>query len=290
MFTLTFLGTCATQPFVKRSASAIYFEFQGLKLLLDAGENVTRQILKFKKTPDIDAIFITHLHGDHFYGLFGLIDTLNKNNRERDLFIYGPSSILKIKELIEVMNKKLSFLVYFIPLNKMETVTLGTLTVTAYPMLHSVLNYGYHLVYKKGPTLDKTLIEKAGLKPGTWCKEILVNGQVVIDNTTYPLSTFLKTDTRVIDVFYSGDTFFKADLLPPTCKCIIHQCTYYDEIVKSKKRLHTSYTQIAKYAKAKPQSTIYLTHISEALHAQLGNFSVLPNTNFVYDGYRLFLK
>ncbi len=82
-----FWGTAATPPYNARNASAILFKYKKLNILLDCGEHATKTLLRYRESLNIDMIFITHIHGDHIYGLFGLIDTFNKNNRTRPLYI-----------------------------------------------------------------------------------------------------------------------------------------------------------------------------------------------------------
>ena len=110
---IRFLGTAATQPYNKRCASGIMYHHNGINILLDCGEGITRQILIYCEAISVDAIFITHFHGDHWYGIFGLLDTLNKNNRTEPLNLYGPK--IPFNARVMVLEKSYSYKINFIP-------------------------------------------------------------------------------------------------------------------------------------------------------------------------------
>jgi len=94
---ITFLGTGGSWPTVKRNVSAIAIKRGGEILLFDCGEGTQRQIQKSKLSyMQISKIFITHYHGDHFLGLPGLIQTMQLNDREEPLYIYGPRGLRKL--------------------------------------------------------------------------------------------------------------------------------------------------------------------------------------------------
>ena len=93
---LTFLGTSGAIPTKERNQSGIHLKFLSNNILFDCGEGTQRQLFKASISPmKINTIFISHVHGDHLLGLGGLIQTMNFNNRTKDLHIYGPKEIKK---------------------------------------------------------------------------------------------------------------------------------------------------------------------------------------------------
>ena len=91
MFEVTFLGTSAAVPTIQRNLLAIAVRRDGDIFLLDCAEGTQRQMMKFGLSyMKVKAIFITHLHLDHFLGVFGLVETMRMNGRKDKLAIYGP--------------------------------------------------------------------------------------------------------------------------------------------------------------------------------------------------------
>ena len=104
MMKLTILGSCSAYPTIKRFTSSQILENNGKSYLIDCGEGTQIQLRKNKiKFNTIEHIFISHLHGDHYFGLPGLILTFNLLGREKPLKIYGPEGI---KEIITFLMKK----------------------------------------------------------------------------------------------------------------------------------------------------------------------------------------
>lgn len=89
---LVFLGTTGSIPTIERSLPAIAIRLEKELLLFDCGEGTQSQMARAHISPmKLDAIFITHLHGDHFLGLAGLAQTLSLTGRERPLEVYCPA-------------------------------------------------------------------------------------------------------------------------------------------------------------------------------------------------------
>ena len=102
-FELTILGCGSASPAKERNPTAQYLKWADRCFLLDCGEGTQMRMLQYGlKSSRIEHIYITHLHGDHFYGLVGLVSTFMLLNRTNDLHIYGPKGL---KELILVQLK-----------------------------------------------------------------------------------------------------------------------------------------------------------------------------------------
>ena len=100
---LTILGSFSAYPSFKGFTTSQVLEHNGKSFLIDCGEGTQLQLRKNKiKFNSIEDIFISHLHGDHFFGLIGLISTFGILNREKELHIFGPKGI---KEVINLQLK-----------------------------------------------------------------------------------------------------------------------------------------------------------------------------------------
>lgn len=148
-FYTTILGSGAALPTVARHCSGQVVNINGTRLMLDCGENSQTQMrIYHQKLQSVGTIFLTHLHGDHFFGLPGLLSTMHLCGRQTPVDIYAPAGIAQAMELfMTVAGSHLDFPVCYHELSHTE----GSLQVfenerclvSAFPLLHSVPTYGY---------------------------------------------------------------------------------------------------------------------------------------------------
>jgi ribonuclease Z len=162
--TLTILGCHSATPRTSAHPTAQVLEIRGHLFLIDCGEGTQVQLRKFKiKFSRIRHIFISHLHGDHFYGLIGLVSTFRLLGREADLHIYGPKGI---KEAI-VLQLKLgkSWTDYNLIFHELESNVPEVLfedenvSVTTIPLDHRVYTNGF--LFEEKPGERKLNLEEA---------------------------------------------------------------------------------------------------------------------------------
>ena len=141
------LGTASAMPVVNRSQSAQALQVHGRLFLVDAGEGVQTQMMRYHVSmAKLEAIFISHVHGDHVFGLNGLFSTFGMLGRTAPLHVYGPGNLRPIIKFFLSYNEWLPFEIAFHPVNtRFLEVILETksLTVTAIPLLHGIETYGY---------------------------------------------------------------------------------------------------------------------------------------------------
>jgi ribonuclease Z len=118
-FEVTILGSGAAIPTQRRNPTSQYIVCNDRHILIDCGEGTQMQIRKYGiKFQRINHILISHLHGDHFFGLVGLISTMHLMGRDKGLSIYGPEELEQILRLqLEVGAAKLDFEINFVKLN-----------------------------------------------------------------------------------------------------------------------------------------------------------------------------
>jgi len=162
------LGTASAMPVPDRNPSAQALSVHGRYFLMDCGEGAQRSMVRFGvPLQRIDTVFISHIHGDHVYGLDGFLSTLAMGGRLAPLDIYGPRNLGPMLKFFLSYNEWIGFELRFHPLEmKAPEVILETksLEVLALPLKHGVETYGF-IFREKEPqwNVDKDAIERYGL-------------------------------------------------------------------------------------------------------------------------------
>lgn len=166
VFTVTILGNGSAVPTAMQNPSAQLVFYSGQQFLIDCGEGSQMQMIRYKvKRKNLDHIFISHLHGDHYYGLIGLLNTFHLMRRTDSLNIYAPAGLKKIIELqLEASNTQLFYPLQFHCLEDFSAKPLFSderLTISAFPLLHSIPVWGFLFKEKnKRRQLNKDFVKK----------------------------------------------------------------------------------------------------------------------------------
>ncbi|WP_440059882.1 ribonuclease Z [Thermogladius sp. 4427co] len=141
---LVFLGTGAAIP-IYRGLPCISLKVNSNIYIFDIGEGCQQRMFKMGLSPlKVEAIFITHSHGDHFLGLFGLLQTMNLSDRRRELKIIAPKDLtVFIERILEGYIGKLGFPITVLDTEEAEIFQDNLITVQSYPVCHTVKSYGY---------------------------------------------------------------------------------------------------------------------------------------------------
>ncbi|MFB7140443.1 ribonuclease Z [Gottfriedia sp. NPDC056225] len=269
---LVFLGTGAGMPSKGRNVTSIalqLLEERGVTWLFDCGEATQHQILHTPIRPRrIEKIFITHCHGDHIFGLPGLLSSRTFLGGEDLLTIYGPKGI---KEYVET-SFRISGTYLKYPIKYIET-TEGIIfeddqfIVQAIELEHGIQSFGYQVIEKDLPgELNVEELKKIDVKPGPVYK-FLKEGKTVTleDGRVLNGKDFIGTSKKGRKIAIAGDTRItnKSNLLARGMDLVVHESTFADdESTHAYDYYHTTSTQIANVAKSEEIQTLYLTHIS----------------------------
>src|SRR5438128_618915 len=145
------LGTSSGKPTLKRSVSALAVAREAEWLLFDCGEGAQVQVARAGLSPSrLSAVFITHLHGDHFNGLPGLLSTMGLDRRSRDLSLTGPRGIRDYLDVLERL--RVVYLTYHVELTEFSSLPKSRVVyenaeyaVTALSLDHRVFALGYRI-------------------------------------------------------------------------------------------------------------------------------------------------
>jgi len=289
-----FLGTGAGIPAKLRNVTSIalkLLEERGAVWLFDCGEATQHQILHTSIKPRrIEKIFITHLHGDHIYGLPGLLSSRSFQAGDTDVTVYGPKGL---KEYIEVsLAVSQTFLKYSLHIIEIEEGMIfedDQFLVEARLLEHGIPSYGYRIIEKDRPgTLMVEKLKEVGIPPGPLYKKIKNGEQVILnDGTVVDPADFVGPDQKGRIVSILGDTRISeaSVLLAKEADLLVHEATFSmgDENLAYDYFHSTSY-QAAKIAVQANAKKLCLTHISSrydkvaSLELAAEAQTIFPNT------------
>ncbi|MCH1517097.1 MAG: ribonuclease Z [Flavobacteriaceae bacterium] len=285
---LTILGCNAATPRKNAQTTAQLLEIKGQLVLIDCGEGTQIQLRKLGiKFARIQHIFISHLHGDHFYGLIGLISTFRLLGRSADLHIYGPKGIKEIITLqLKLAKSWTDYKLYF---HELEATTSELIldhdkfTVETLPLDHRVYTNGYLFREKIGPRkINKAMIANYGVDVSDM--ENLKQGKDIFleDGTLVPNATLTNPPDETKSYAFCSDTAYKPDLaaMVEGVSCLYHEATFLDNhqdlALKTK---HSTAKEAALVAADAKVGQLILGHFSSR-YPDLNEFIVQANTHF----------
>ncbi len=165
---LTFLGTSAAQPTATRNVSGLAVKAGSELILFDCGEGSQRQMIRFGTGFDVNAVFFTHFHADHYLGIIGFLRTLGMLGRERPLRLYGPTPARRLlDQAIHLGTDHLDFPVIVDELAPGDVVRMTRYEVHAVATEHRIASIGYVLREEARPgTFDVDRARMLGIPAG----------------------------------------------------------------------------------------------------------------------------
>ncbi len=268
---LTILGCYSATPRIAAHTTAQILETRGHVFLIDCGEGTQMELRKNKiKFNQIKHIFISHLHGDHCFGLIGLISTFRLLNRETTLHIYGPKGL---KELIlfqlKLSNSWINFELIFHEIESSKSELIyedDKLEVRTIPLDHRVYTNGY--LFKEKPfdrKLDIDAAQANNIDVAYYRK--LKQGEDVLNNDGVIISNSAVTSKGLVPKCYAfcSDTAYKEDIIPliNEVDVLYHESTFLEVHAKlCSKTKHSTAKQAATIAKKAKVGTLILGHYS----------------------------
>ncbi|MGE7779804.1 ribonuclease Z [Peribacillus sp. NPDC097264] len=294
-----FLGTGAGVPAKARNVTAIalqLLEERGKVWLFDCGEATQHQILKTAVKPrKIEKIFITHLHGDHIFGLPGLLSSRSFQGGVEKLTVYGPKGIdAYITTSLQVSATHLKYPLEIIEIEEGVIFEDDQFTVTALELDHGIYSVGYRIVEKdRQGSLLVDQLRKQGVPPGPLYKA-LKNGESVRleDGRTINGKDYLSAPQKGRIITILGDTrvCYNALVLADSADYLIHEATFSaEETELATAYFHSTTIQAAETAKKAGVKHLVLTHISsrytleDAERLKEESSAILSNTTMAED-------
>ena len=296
-FELTILGSNSALPTSNRYPTAQVLNVPGRCFLIDCGEGTQMQLRRNKISfSKIRHIFISHLHGDHFYGLIGLLSTMNLLGVKSDVHIYAPSELKTlIQPQLDFIRGEMSINPIFHPLNLKKTQTVfesKNIEIISFPVKHSIPTVGFLFREKpKQANIKKEMIKAYNI-PLAKIKDIKAGADFETEDGRLIPNTKLTTPPpKPKSYAFCTDTAFH----PPIAEIIngvdllYHEATFLEELKDlAEKTRHSTARQAAEMAKLSKASKLLIGHFSSRFK-NLEDFKteakeVFKNTELAIEG------
>lgn len=300
MFAVTILGNNSALPAFDRHPTAQVITMDEHLLLLDCGEGTQMQIAKFKvRRSKINHIFISHLHGDHYFGLIGLITSMGLLGRTQDIHIYAPAPLQAMIELqLKAADTKLPFEIHFHPLQEEGVLVKDNkFEVSCFRVYHRIECWGFK--FRQVKPLRRIDPDKARehevpssfFERLKWGEDYINKTGEVIHNEWVTLSA-----PGPKSYAYSADTVYDERIVEKVqgVDLLYHEATYLKDLEdRAFKRFHCTTTQAATIAQKAGVKKLIIGHFSSK-YESIKEFEkeardVFENTELALEGvtYRI---
>lgn len=271
-FKVTILGSNSATPAQGKNQTSQVVTLGNDHFLVDCGESAQFQLRKYKIKPSrINYIFISHLHGDHYLGLMGLISTFHLSRREKPLVVFGPKGLDEIITVqLKYSNMQLHYPIQFFPTkNEGKSLLLeeNNLKVYSFPLKHRVPCTGFSFEEKPRPRnliKEKVVFSQMGIE----AINTLRSGQDFLDESgkvKYSLKEYTYPPAPLRKYAFCSDTIYDEEIIPyiRDSNLLYHEATFMNaDQLKAKETYHSTGGQAARIAKAANVRQLLLGHFS----------------------------
>lgn len=270
-FNVTVLGSGAAIPTSKRNPTAHYVVCNDRYFLIDCGEGTQLQIRKYGlKLQKISHILISHLHGDHYFGLVGLLSTMHLLGRTQGVTVYAPEALKAIIiQQFEVGNAKLDFNIDFVSLE--DAVPIKPIfedrlvKVFAFPLKHRIPTWGFRIQEKER---ERTLLAEKALESGLMREHFprLKRNEIIeFEGKTFLPYDYTLPPKQPRAYAYCSDTAFNLGLVDfvKNANLLYHEATFLEkEKVRAKQTFHSTAYEAAMIAQKSNVLNLLIGHFS----------------------------
>ena len=295
MLDFQFLGTSAGIPTKTRNVTALAIGQTASKpwLLVDCGEATQQQILQTPLSANtLSAICITHVHGDHCYGLPGMLASAGLNKRTQPLTLIAPLPLWQwLQHTIALTDLYLSFELQFVDVTTLLTQShlVDGFEISAVALNHRVPSFAYKIQHQRQvKQLDRDALYAHGLPAGPLWGMLQNGDDVYYQGRNYPASLYLEQHEQQVCALIGGDNDTPA-LLQAACdgvQVLVHEATYTQEIADKVGAfpMHSSAKQTAEFAYQAAIPNLVLTHFSARYNDAQALAPLLAEAKLHYHG------
>jgi len=297
MIRVTFLGTAASRPTVGRNVSGIAVQREGDHFLFDCGEGTQRQMMRYGTGFGVQAIFVTHLHADHFLGITGLLRTMALQDRIDPITLYGPSgSASTLWEAVNLGVDRLKFPVEVHEVEPGEGLQADGYRIEAFGVSHGTRAVGWALIEED--RLGRFDVEGAralGVPDGPMFGQLHRGQDVEVEGSVIRSAHLVGEPRPGRTVVYTGDTR-PTDAIVERAQgadLLIHEATFgEEEEERARETFHSTAAGAADVARRAGVRMLCLTHLSaryseDSKPLQEEAVAHFPEARVAYDGLSL---
>lgn len=300
MLRFIFLGTSSGVPTPRRNVSALAIKSSNSKkwLLIDAGEG-TQQRLQYSglSLRELTAVCITHVHGDHCYGLLGLLASAGMSGRREPLLLIAPAEILQWFTLsAQLTDLHLGYEVRLIDSTSIESEMLDIgegISLQSHVLHHRVPCHAFSIkAIQQQSRLNSEGLIAAGIPKGKLWGQLQQGQDIEFAGQNYHSADFLLTQTQQVHAVIGGDND-QPELLTAACQqadVLVHEATFSQAALEKvgTSHMHSSAAMLGKFAQQIKLPNLILTHFSPRHHDDTGQEELQQDAAQYYQG-QLFL-
>ncbi|MGB5887152.1 MAG: ribonuclease Z [Acinetobacter venetianus] len=295
MLHFTFLGTSSGVPTLTRNVSGLAIRNSKNKdwILVDAGEGTQHRIQQAKLSlQNLVAICITHVHGDHCYGLVGLLASAGMNARTAPLTIIAPKEIQQwIEVTAQLTDLHLPYPLNFIDVNKATQIQQITdeLSIQAHRLSHRVPSFAFSIIAQyTQKKLDTQALIQLGVAKGKAWGNLQQGLDIEFNQQTLKAAEFIQTLRHRVHAIVGGDND-QPELLAQACQTaqlLIHEATYTQAVLDKvgSGPMHSSAKIVAEFAQQQGLINMILTHFSPRHQDSAGQQAIADEVHQYYQG------
>ena len=295
MLAVTILGNNSALPAFDRHPTAQVVTMEENIFLVDCGEGTQMQMARFKiRRSKINHIFISHLHGDHYFGLIGVLTSMGLLGRSQDLHIYAPAPLKDIIDLqLKVADIQLPYTLFFHPLEKEGVIIREPkFEVVCFHVYHRIQCWGFRFREIR-PFRKVNPVKAREYEVPSSFFDRLKWGESYMDKNGNVVENGWVTDpaVRAKSYAYAADTLFDERIAEAVrgVDLLYHETTYLKDLEEQAgKRFHSTTTQAATVAKLAGVQRLLIGHFSSK-YEKLQSFEqeareIFPNTDLAVEG------
>ena len=295
MLALTILGNNSAIPAFGRNPTAQVLQTQDENYLIDCGEGTQLQLTRYKiKRSKINNIFISHMHGDHYFGLIGLLSSMALMGRTAELFLHAPAPLLQIIQLqLDAAHNKLPFFLHFLPLGDEGLIHDGKkISVHSFKVSHRIECWGFLFKEKKNARCIDPERARAYEIPASYFEALQQGANYTTKKgTVIPNAEVTFPGRPAKSYAYCADTIYD-ETLPAKVAAVdllYHEATYLKDLhERAAERFHSTTVQAGMIAEKANVKKLLIGHFSskyESLDAFLEETkAIFPNTELALEG------
>lgn len=263
---VVFLGTGGSVPTARRATACLLARIGGERILFDCGEGSQRQMQRSTGLVQLDEIYLTHYHADHYLGLPGLLKTYDLQDRQRPLRIVGPHGLHNLFSVLGRIFGRLSYDVELVELAEGDAVRHEGYEIRSFPVAHRMRALGYALVEDERPgRFDPEAATRLGVQPGPDFSRLQGGEEVRGSDGVVTPDQVMGPPRRGRKVVVSGDTgpCEMTRVAAHEAELLVHDASFADdEAGRAAETGHSTARQAAELASEAGVKLLTLVHIS----------------------------